>query len=85
MKLRLNHYRICNMNYLAIIMLQKHAIADSEYLVIEGDQKLYEVLQSLKFEYGKELDWAIPIPGNWHMCDIVGSRINYNFLSRIIS
>lgn len=38
-----------------------------EYLVIEGDQKLYEVLQSLKFEYGKELDWAIPIPGDWHM------------------
>ena len=37
-----------------------------EYLVIEGDQKLYEVLQSLKFEYGKDLDWAIPIPGDWH-------------------
>jgi len=26
---------------------------EREYLVIEGDQKLYEVLQSLKFEYGK--------------------------------
>ena len=38
-----------------------------EYLVIEGDQKLYDVLQSLKFEYGKELDWVIPIPGDWHM------------------
>ena len=38
-----------------------------EYLVIEGNQKLYEVLQSLKFEYGRELDWAIPIPGDWHM------------------
>lgn len=38
-----------------------------EYLVIEGDQKLYEVLQSLKFEYGKDLDWVLPIPGDWHM------------------
>ena len=38
-----------------------------EYLVIEGDQKLYEVLQSLKFEYGEALDWVIPIPGDWHM------------------
>lgn len=38
-----------------------------EYLVIEGDQKLVDVLQCLKFEYGKELDWVIPIPGDWHM------------------
>ena len=38
-----------------------------EYLIIEGDQKLYEVLQSLKFEYGKDLDWVLPIPGDWHM------------------
>ena len=30
-------------------------------------KKLYEVLQSLKFEYGKDLDWVIPIPGDWHM------------------
>ena len=38
-----------------------------EYLVIEGDQKLYEVLQFLKFEYGKELDCTIPMPGDWHL------------------
>ena len=38
-----------------------------EYLVIEGNQKLYEVLQSLKFEHGKDLDWSIPILGDWHM------------------
>ena len=37
-----------------------------EYLVIEGDQKLFEILQSIKFEYGKEMDWAIPFPGDWH-------------------
>ena len=28
---------------------------------------MYEVIQSLKFEYGKDLDWAIPMPGDWHM------------------
>ena len=39
----------------------------SDYLVIEGGQKLYEVLQSLKFECGKVLHWTIPIPGDWHM------------------
>lgn len=38
-----------------------------EYPVIEGDQKLFEILQSLKFEYGNELDWVIPFPGDWHM------------------
>ena len=38
-----------------------------EYLVVEGDQKLYDILQSLKFEYGKELDWVIPFPGDWHL------------------
>ena len=38
-----------------------------EYLVVEGDQKLFDVLQSLKFEYGSELDWVIPIPGDWHL------------------
>lgn len=38
-----------------------------EYLVVEGDQKLFDVLHSLKFEYGSELDWVIPIPGDWHL------------------
>ena len=38
-----------------------------EYLVIEGDQKLYETIQSLKAEYGQALSWVICIPGDWHM------------------
>ena len=37
------------------------------YLIIEGDAKLYEVLQSLKHEYGRNLQWLIPLPGGWHM------------------
>ena len=38
-----------------------------EHLVVEGDGKLYEILKSLQFEYGEELRWVIPYPGDWHM------------------
>ena len=38
-----------------------------EFLVITADAKLYEVLQSLKHEYGDELGWVLPFPGDWHM------------------
>ena len=37
------------------------------WLIVEGDAKIYEILQSLKFEYGEELLWVIPYPGDWHM------------------
>ena len=36
-------------------------------LLVEGDAKVYEVLKSLKFEYGDELSWLFPYPGDWHM------------------
>jgi len=38
-----------------------------QHLVVEGDAKIYELLQSLKFEYGDELQWLIPFPGDWHL------------------
>lgn len=25
------------------------------------------MLQSLKYEYGEELDWTLPFPGDWHL------------------
>ena len=28
--------------------------------------KLFNILQSLKHEYGEELHWLIPFPGDWH-------------------
>ena len=34
---------------------------------MEGDGKIYEILHSLKFEYGEELKWFLPYPGDWHM------------------
>lgn len=39
----------------------------NKYLVVEGDAKIYELLQSLKLEYSNELGWLIPYPGDWHM------------------
>lgn len=38
-----------------------------KYLVVEGDAKVYEILQSLKLEYSNELGWLVPYPGDWHM------------------
>lgn len=35
-------------------------------VLLEGDQATYERLQSLKAEYGSDLSWCIPFPGNWH-------------------
>ena len=38
-----------------------------EFLVLEGDAKLFDIVQSLKHEYGDELRWVIPYPGDWHV------------------
>ncbi len=38
-----------------------------QWVVVEGDAKLYDILQSIKFEYGGELAWMVPYPGDWHL------------------
>ena len=38
-----------------------------QWLVLEGDAKLYEILKSLQFEYGEELHWLLPYPGDFHL------------------
>ena len=38
-----------------------------QFLLVEGDAKLYELLQALKREYRDKLLWLIPYPGDWHM------------------
>ena len=47
-----------------------------EFLVITADAKLYEVLQSLKYEYGEELGWVLPFPGDWHMLKNFQNALN---------
>ena len=38
-----------------------------KWLIVEGDAKVYDILQSIKFEYSDEVKWLIPYPGDWHM------------------
>ena len=35
-------------------------------MLIEGDQDTYNRLQLIKKEYGNDLSWMIPVPGDWH-------------------
>ena len=46
-----------------------------DYLVLAGDQKLYQVFQSLKQEYEGGLEWVIPMPGDWHLLKTYQSAI----------
>ncbi len=43
------------------IKSQKH-----NWLVIEGDAKVYELLQALKTDYKDGLKWVVPLTGDWH-------------------
>lgn len=38
-----------------------------DYLVVGGDAKTYQHLQSLKLDYGEELAWLLPFPGDFHI------------------
>ena len=40
---------------------------EKSFVVIEGDAKVYDIIQSVKREYGSDLDWVIPFPGDWHL------------------
>ncbi|CAC5395272.1 KIF4 [Mytilus coruscus] len=40
---------------------------DINHLVVVGDGKTYDLLVKLKGEYGSELDWVLPFPGDWHI------------------
>ena len=37
---------------------------EGQGLVVEGDAKVYDILQCLKHEYGDELSWVLPYPGD---------------------
>ena len=38
-----------------------------KYILLEGDQLTYERVQSVKKEYGNDLEWLLPFPGDWHV------------------
>lgn len=37
------------------------------WLVVVGDAKTYDILQNLRREYGGQLQWMLPLPGDWHL------------------
>ena len=37
-----------------------------KFVVLVADAKVYEVIQSLKFEYKPDLNWLVVFPGDWH-------------------
>ena len=37
-----------------------------ECVLLEGNQATYERLQCIKAEYGNDLAWMYPFPGDWH-------------------
>ena len=37
------------------------------HLVVTGDAKTYQHLQSIKLDYGEEVSWLIPFPGDFHI------------------
>ena len=41
--------------------------ASRDHLVVAGDAKTYHHLQSLKLDYGEELSWLLPFPGDFHI------------------
>ncbi|XP_064384664.1 uncharacterized protein LOC135333611 [Halichondria panicea] len=53
---------IINDLYNKFIATKKQAL-----IFLEGDQVTYARIQSLKAEYGSDLAWLIPFPGDWHI------------------
>ena len=49
-------------------LYQEFNIGDlTDHLVVTGDAKTYQHLQSLKLDYDQQLSWLIPFPGDFHI------------------
>ena len=44
-----------------------HESLDLDHLLVVGDAKTFDHLEALKVEYGEDLDWMIPFPGDFHV------------------
>ena len=40
---------------------------EKSFMVLEGDAKTYDIMQEIKAEYGTDLNWLFPYPGDWHL------------------
>ena len=52
---------------LALLQDKLEVGTKTKYLAVVGNGKTYDHLHALKVEYGQELKWLIPLPGDWHI------------------
>ena len=38
-----------------------------KWVLVVGDAKVYDLLQAIRIDYGNNLKWLIPFPGDWHI------------------
>ena len=60
----------CKSTLMGVISrLQKMFVEERglKYVLVVGDAKTYNLLQSIRFEYQSCLKWMIPFPGDWHI------------------
>ena len=57
------------MNALSVLQDKLKVGTKVKFLGVVGDGKTYDHLHlhALKIEYGSDLDWLIPLPGDWHI------------------
>lgn len=39
---------------------------NQKWVVFIGDAKVFDILQDIRSDYGENLKWLVPIPGDWH-------------------
>ena len=42
-------------------------VKEGKRFLVLGDAKTYEIIQNIKEEYGKDLNWLYAYPGDWHL------------------
>ena len=40
---------------------------NQKWLLVVGDAKTYDNIKSIRAEYGEQMKWLIPWPGDWHI------------------
>ena len=40
---------------------------NQKWLIVVGDAKTYDIVRSIRSEYGEQMKWVIPWLGDWHM------------------
>lgn len=54
---------------MVLAKLNRTFIADfgQKWLIAVGDAKTFDLLQTIRSEYGSHVKWLLPFPGDWHI------------------